>query len=111
MYYMIKYLYILLNCISIKIINTFPFCYVFSVQFHCNILNFCFERDRKDCNSAYKKWLRSKNEAARKAKDNDRLLRRQSLKEARQARKAQKLLQAIREAQQMKYVEYYGYRF
>ncbi|XP_078493343.1 coiled-coil domain-containing protein 181-like [Ciona intestinalis] len=68
-------------------------------------------RERAECRKAFRQWLRKKNEAARQAQMQDKLLRRQSLKQAREARRAQKLLESIRESQQMKYVEYYGYRF
>uniref|UniRef100_F6X3J8 Coiled-coil domain-containing protein 181 n=1 Tax=Ciona intestinalis TaxID=7719 RepID=F6X3J8_CIOIN len=65
-------------------------------------------RERAECRKAFRQWLRKKNEAARQAQMQDKLLRRQSLKQAREARRAQKLLESIRESQQMKYVEYYG---
>lgn len=70
-----------------------------------------FVRDRGDCNRAFRSWLRRKNEEAQKARDSDRVLRKQSRRMARQARRARKLLDALREAQEMKYIEYYGYRF
>ena len=67
-------------------------------------------RERRDCNRAFRVWLRNKNEMARKAKENEMKVRRKSIREMRRARKAQKLLEKIRESQQMKYVDYYGYR-
>lgn len=71
----------------------------------------CFvARERRDCNRAFRIWLRNKNEVARRVHQNETKLRKQSVREMRRARKAKKLMDKIREAQQMKYVDYYGYR-
>ena len=67
-------------------------------------------RERRDCNKAFRLWLRNKNEMARKAKVHESRVRKQSIREMRRARKEQKLMEKIREAQQLKYVDYYGYR-
>ncbi|XP_076822554.1 uncharacterized protein LOC143468948 [Clavelina lepadiformis] len=69
-----------------------------------------FMRERKDCNKAFRQWLQNKNRMARKAKEEEKQLKKQSIREMRRARKVQKLMASIQEAQQMKYVEYYGYR-
>lgn len=70
-----------------------------------------FLRERRDCNNAFKKWARSKARDARKEQKVSDEARRQTKAEARRARRTQDFLKSLQESQQLRYVEYYGYRF
>nr|XP_039251908.1 coiled-coil domain-containing protein 181-like [Styela clava]XP_039270227.1 coiled-coil domain-containing protein 181-like [Styela clava] len=68
-------------------------------------------RDRKDCNRAFHAWVKSKSKAILKEREDAERARKQTITEARRAKRTQDLLKSIQESQQMRYVEYYGYRF
>jgi len=64
-------------------------------------------QNRDSCEKAYRCWLKRKDQEARMMREQEDLLRRESLRLAKQAKKTRRLLNAIREAQEMKYVDYY----
>jgi len=65
-------------------------------------------RNRDDCDKAYRCWLRRKNQESKLVREQEELLQKETLRLEKQARKARKLLNALREAQEMKYIDYHG---
>ncbi|XP_064629187.1 coiled-coil domain-containing protein 181-like isoform X2 [Lineus longissimus] len=69
-----------------------------------------YYRTRKDCDKAYKAWLKKKNADMKNSKDYKKKKQSIAMLYLRRSRKSQALARAIQYSHSFRYVDYYGYR-